>query len=350
MKRILVILALLLKISFASALEIKVINKEFSSFVFDFSKRIYKNKGLDYKFIPIIHDSSDLTKKVLDVKRGRYNDIDDFFRFMLSAGNIEDLCKKIQGLPLFEKPREDLLSTIRGRYNKYIEENGNNVRTVDSKYLINLKNYFRKNKQLIDDFLSDMATFYGLEKFPYPEIVLYVTPVEKSTEAPSTTFLGKNVMLSQIHGDFSEYLGVIMHELAHLCYAHQPVNLQYVIDNFYLSKDYHYAEKTYAYLDEGLADALGNGVFAEKLTGKADIQYNNVYIKGFANALYPICREYINSKKAISEEFLKSSINTFVNSLYKLPDLHRHLGIMASSRVVLAKHFVPGEANRVFNK
>lgn len=116
-----------------------------------------------------------------------------------------------------------------------------------------------------------------------------------------------------------DILGVIIHEICHTLYAEQPAQLQREIEQWFDENPSPFAPLASSYLDEALATVLGNGWANEEMTGEMDPNpwYNNPYIDGFARALYPLTKKYLQAGKPIDKAYINQSVELFSQTFPK---------------------------------
>lgn len=179
------------------------------------------------------------------------------------------------------------------------------------KQLTELKLYNDKTKKAF----YKLKTFYGStwpDNLPFT-VAIYPIPgnTGNTTATPHNNSLVMAVLTQE--KDHDSRIGVAMHEICHVLYEEQPLDFQWKLDSAFevsqsVSKQY-----AYNYIDEALATACGNGWMYEYLTGKTDngTWYNDEYIDGFAHALYPLVKIYIDNDKRIDRRFITSAIELF---------------------------------------
>lgn len=116
--------------------------------------------------------------------------------------------------------------------------------------------------------------------------------------------------------DIAGTMGVVVHEMCHVLYDEEVSSFQHQLDSAFTSSTSPYKNVAYNFFDEGLATALGNGWAYEKISGKPDtsIWYNNEYINGFAHAIYPLVKEYLEAGRSIDPSFVEQAIQIFAKT------------------------------------
>ncbi|MFZ2957822.1 MAG: hypothetical protein WA705_13125 [Candidatus Ozemobacteraceae bacterium] len=104
-------------------------------------------------------------------------------------------------------------------------------------------------------------------------------------------------------------LGVALHEITHQLYATVEVGKTARLEM--CSDQDRYGFWASAFLNEGLATALGNGFFASRL-GSSDPQwYARSTVNSYGHALYPLVERYISEKKVIDSPFFLEARECF---------------------------------------
>lgn len=188
-------------------------------------------------------------------------------------------------------------------------------------------------------FLS-ISKFYGAdwdESIPF-NVALYPIPIRNgmTTAIPKGNALICAFLAHNEH-DYKGVLGVIIHEMCHILYEAQTPEKQHAIDQMMNEFDSPYSKYAYTYLNEGLATALGNGWAYQSIHGKLDTMewYNDPYINGFAKALYPMTKQYVDAGQEIDSSYLHNSINlfseTFPKAIYQPRIVFNQLTVFLSS-------------------
>ena len=136
--------------------------------------------------------------------------------------------------------------------------------------------------------------------------------------------------LSENDEDYKATLGVAVHEMCHSIYDEQPAELQQDIDDWFaLSKSPH-ATHAYAYFNEALATAIGNGWAYEQLNGHLDEGqwYADRYIDGYARAIHPLVSAYLREQQTLDRAFVQAAIEAFAKTF---PDADRDLAVLLNT-------------------
>ena len=136
--------------------------------------------------------------------------------------------------------------------------------------------------------------------------------------------------LSRNDEDYKATLGVAVHEMCHSIYDEQPAGLQQQIDDWFTLSRSPFATHAYAYFNEALATAIGNGWAYEQLNGKPDAGawYADEFIDGFARAIHPIVVAYLKERQTIDRAFVNTAIEAFAKTY---PDANRDVDILLNS-------------------
>ncbi|HEX2533412.1 MAG TPA: hypothetical protein VHK69_06735 [Chitinophagaceae bacterium] len=173
----------------------------------------------------------------------------------------------------------------------------------------------RKKGAALDRLFHQFNRFYASGWLPGLPLLIALYPVPGTREASSAT-PHVDVLSVGIRTGKNETAGplsIALHELAHTLYAEQPRLLQQAMENWFLQHPSPYRSFAYAFLDEGLATALGNGYSYRQLSGKMDTAawYDNPYINGFGKALYPLAADYLENGRTLDSSFADSAIRLF---------------------------------------
>ena len=171
-------------------------------------------------------------------------------------------------------------------------------------------------KSKIEELYFQVTKFYGTSwdrSIPF-RIILNPIPLDSgvSTAIPKgnaliCSFLSKN------ENDYKGVLGVIIHEMCHILYDAQPVDMQEDIDRWFKESKSEYRKLAYSYINEGLATTLGNGWAYEKIFGEIDTTewYSNRVINGFAHSLFDLTKSYIDYDRTIDESYIIQAVELY---------------------------------------
>ncbi|WP_299681434.1 hypothetical protein [uncultured Dokdonia sp.] len=145
-------------------------------------------------------------------------------------------------------------------------------------------------------------------------IMLYPIPLKSggTTAIPK----GNNLIcsyLSEREKEGEDIIGIAIHEMNHILFDAQPLELQQDIDTWFTTSSNPYAALAYDFFDEGLATAVGNGWAHEQLNGTLDPGewYSFEYINGYGKKLYPLVKTYMETNKTIDKAFIEKAIVLF---------------------------------------
>ena len=228
-----------------------------------------------------------------------------------NATDIDDLSERIVGYLPYEDYAEliTVLKLTEPFYNKLV---WNKTKKQTKRIVKQLTAYSDK----IEELFLKISHFLGStwsKQTPF-KVMLYPIPLKQghTTAIPKGNALIVG-FLTENKQDYIYRLGIIVHEMVHILYGSQPVNLQNDIHKWFMQSESDYAKLTYNYIDEGLATAIGNGWVYQQIYGKMDTEdwYNNEYINGFAHEIYPSVSQHLNSNQILDEEFIQNSISSF---------------------------------------
>jgi len=171
-------------------------------------------------------------------------------------------------------------------------------------------------KPQIKELFLKVTKFYEVDwdqSIPFT-IQLYPIPLERGM----TTAIPKGnaficAFLSEKENEHLGVLGIAIHEMCHIIYAQQTIQKQHEIDSIFNQHPSEFSQKAYAYLDEGLATALGNGWAYREVHGKLDTSqwYNHEYINEYAHAIFEDVVEYVDNGKAMDDALLHKAVASF---------------------------------------
>jgi hypothetical protein len=179
---------------------------------------------------------------------------------------------------------------------------------------------FEKQLKEITEFIQtkNMASYldkgllfyksYWEESFPF-EIALYPLPDTDGFTAEAFY----NVAICGLRTGMKDYnvlLSVMFHEIYHILYDEQPLQVKRQISKWFSDNPSKCSTYSYLLLNEVLATAMGNGYVFESLSSKQDSEdwYDRKYINLMAKKIYPLVNEYVTQKKSIDENFINAYI------------------------------------------
>lgn len=234
----------------------------------------------------------------------------------VQADDTRDFLRRIAGI----LPNEQWLvlkEVLEGVEYYYDEVIFKEHKAALEKQLTELKLYNDKTKTAF----YKLKSFYGStwpDNLPFT-VAIYPIPgnTGNTTATPHNNSLVMAVLTEE--KDHDGRIGVAMHEICHVLYEEQPLDFQWKLDSAFLVSQSVSKQYAYNYIDEALATACGNGWMYEFITGNTDkgAWYNDEYIDGFAHAIYPLVKTYIDNDKRIDRRFITSAIELFEK---KFPD------------------------------
>lgn len=113
--------------------------------------------------------------------------------------------------------------------------------------------------------------------------------------------------------DHKSFFSVAMHEIYHIAYDNQSLELKNNIQQWFNKTNSPNSQYALLLLNEVLATSLGNAYIMEQLNGKIeeDDWYGNKYISEMSKTIYPTVKQYIENKKAIDEDFVKTYVHLY---------------------------------------
>lgn len=283
-----------------------------------YRKYILNQLGEDEKFNTLtnLYAKLNLTyatrrKEYPENRHVRLNTKDLIWIAASNAKSIDDLSERIIGYLPHSTHNQliDIFKQIEPYYDSLTwekeQENINRIEEQLSKY-----------KGDIDYLYQKISGFYHTQwntQVPF-KVMLYPIPLKSGNTRAFT--VGNALIcgfLSRNENDYKGRLGVIIHEMCHILYEEQSPAFQHKLEKWFTSSDSPYSKLAYNYMNEALATALGNGWAYEQIHKKVDPTqwYNDKYIEGFARAIFPLVKMYLNKEKPIDEAFVKESISIF---------------------------------------
>ena len=180
------------------------------------------------------------------------------------------------------------------------------------KQLKEITAYSREKK--IENYLETGLLFYNSNwdnTIPF-QIAFY--PLPNSQGFTAQAFYNNFISAIQTNlKDYKNLFSVMLHEIYHIIYDEQSVEVKIMIDKYFKESRSKYSNYSYLLLNEVLATALGNGYVYEKLNGKPDTNdwYYHKYIDQMARKIYPLVTEYIAQKKPIDKHFITDYIKAY---------------------------------------
>ncbi len=138
-------------------------------------------------------------------------------------------------------------------------------------------------------------------------------------------------------------LAIVFHELCHSLFDAQPAAEQQRLERRFRQDPSPFAPLAYGLLNEALATALGNGLAYRRLTGKEDASpwYSDAQIDGFAHALSPRVRAYLEEGRALDAELVAFAIDAyrrrFPDAPYRYENLLKEVVVATDGETIGAR-------------
>jgi hypothetical protein len=213
-------------------------------------------------------------------------------------------------------------------------------------------NEFQKKSRSanLDKMFGQVVKFYNSEWPSTQRFRISLFPIPPSSNHSTATSYGAFESVGIIVGknDIEGNLGVIFHEICHTFYGAQNADFQNQISRWYLENKSPYAIPAYSWLNETLATILGNAWFYKIESGQEPPKswYNQPTIDGFAKALYPEVRSYLDAHKEIDQKFINKSVEIFQKTF---PEAIRELDRLLSHVIIFSDSFF-GPTSRIARK
>ena len=239
----------------------------------------------------------------------------------LKSKDLNDFNERITGLlPVNEQIKMmNILKDAQPYFRKYV---WNDSELKIKKQIAELKKF----KDLSSEMFIKFNKFY--QSSWDREIPFYVTlyPIPGKTGSTMSTPHGNALCIGTLTDadDIEGTLSVTMHEMCHILYAEQNIDVQKIQEKYFAENPSKYSQLAYSYFNEAVATALGNG-YAGKILNKGVLDkgewYNNPIINLFAKAIYPMTEKYLNSNKSMDKNYIDEAIrifgDTFPDSIYE---------------------------------
>lgn len=124
------------------------------------------------------------------------------------------------------------------------------------------------------------------------------------------------VMELVVDRSLDDDVGVVFHEFVHALYAGQSEEEQKRWEDHFAAHGL-WGKLAYVQLNEGMATALGNGWFQEKVSGKLDTGswYSDSVIDTYGKALLPVIRDAAEEGRRLTDQELDKMVEAFQESL-----------------------------------
>lgn len=176
----------------------------------------------------------------------------------------------------------------------------------------NLQNYI-KNDQF-SDFFKIGLSFYNTKWDRSIPFELNLLPSLDKGNLGARAFFNVAVCEASLGlKDHKSFFSVVMHEIYHIIYDNQPLEMKNDIQQWFHHTDSPNSQYALLLLNEVLATSLGNAYVMEQLNGKIAEEdwYENKYIAEMSKVIYPIVKQYIQNNKGIDEHFVKTYVNLY---------------------------------------
>lgn len=225
---------------------------------------------------------------------------------------------------LSAQDRATLMETIETLLPRYIELMAGEQEAVNASAR-QLAAYLR-DKQ-VSELFSSMEMLYDV-KWPYEKPILVGLSPVPASESFTASVDGATVFGDFPLGfqDFDAYTSVVLHEIGHALLEGQSTSTK----NYWNSGFTRASQRTRlfaeAWLNEGLATAVGNGWSWKKLTGEVDPNqwYNNEVINRYSRAIAPRVFELLDKNQSVSQgdlQWMSSAFDREFPDAFRLPDL-----------------------------
>lgn len=182
----------------------------------------------------------------------------------------------------------------------------------------------------VGELFDRVATLYGT---PWPEALPFTValcPIPLASGVTSAIPKASTLVCSYLSANPDDYrttLGVAVHEMCHSLYDEQPAELQRSIDDWFERSQSPHAPHAYAFFNEALATAVGNGWAYERLNGYRDDAdwYADPVIDGYARAIYPLVVSYLDGGRTLDEAFVAGAVAAFAKTF---PDADRDVDVL----------------------
>ena len=243
------------------------------------------------------------------------------YHFWIAAAhsaNIEDFGQRIIRFLPHHKHTQliNLLSKAEPFYDHII---------IDSvkENVIQIKKQLTNYQSEIGELFFKTSNFYNMEWNKEIPFKIILNPLPLKSGRTVAIAVGNVVIcdfLSLRKDDYKDRLGVIFHEMCHILFLEQSTETKNQINAWFAESTSQYAILAHRFINEAMATAIGNGWAYEKLQGEMDDQpwYSTKYIDGFAHAIFPLVKKYIEAKRTIDKEFINTSILLFQERFPKI--------------------------------
>ncbi|MNK71447.1 hypothetical protein D3C87_908980 [compost metagenome] len=270
----------------------------------DFKKLVKDFKSIDYN-VGIVRQDYPQSRK------NRRSYLDLLIPNAVKSKDVDDFNERITGiLPVNEQVK--IYRTLKNALPYFKQSVWNDSEPKIKKQVEELKKYNDLNSELFIKFNHFYKSSWDTE-IPF-YVALYPIPGKNgtTTAVPHGNALCVGSMAEST--DVKGTLGVTLHEMCHILYNEQSIEVQNEIEGYFKESKSKYAKLAYSYFNEAMATALGNG-YAYKAVNNGILDkenwYNNPTINLFAKAIYPLTEQYLNENKSIDKNFIDQVITKF---------------------------------------
>ncbi|MEO1655407.1 MAG: hypothetical protein AAFU64_17830, partial [Bacteroidota bacterium] len=242
---------------------------------------------------------------------------DRLFKLSMRAKSYDDFFFLIAGLFSFEELQilKNTFRNTQAAFEKYYwtPYAANNEQRVKE---------FGQYRDFFQKWIDIIARFYGHPQPPSMQMVVYTIPGDgryTKSFAPvgQIAMIGLGVEVA----DLQDFLGVIVHEMAHEIEGSRPLAKTQEVSNYFSQINSYEAARAFSFLGEAIPCALGNALAYEDIAQKPynqAILYNDPIIRDYGNAIYGLCKSYVKEEKEIDSLFAQKAVEIFKQTI---PDI-----------------------------
>ncbi len=323
---------------------------------YDFLTKIsdnYPDNDLKTIYINSKYNTENYKKQIVNFEKVRLNYTYSYDQYplplkvaMMSVDLLEKNLSTSQTIQEFKNksvgiiPNEDLISlsttleNFQPVYHELITQPNASALEVQKS---NLLNYVNSNQ--FSDFFHVGLSFYNTKWDKDIPFELNLLPSLDKGNLGARTFFNVAVCEASLGlKDHKTFFSVAMHEIYHIIYDNQSLEMKKNIQQWFTSTNSSNSQYALLLLNEVLATSLGNAYVMENLNGRIveDDWYGNKYITEMSKAIYPTVRQYIENKKTIDEDFVKTYVHLydtkFANWNNELTHLFMYRYLVADTR------------------
>ncbi|MDQ0594537.1 hypothetical protein QFZ37_002906 [Chryseobacterium ginsenosidimutans] len=298
---------------------------------YDFLTKIsenYPDNELKTIYTNSKYNTEDYKKQLLDFEKIRLNYTYSYDQYplplkvaMMSVDLLEKNLVTSQSVQEFKNksmgiiPNEDLISLsitlekFQPIYHELVAQPNALALEVQKN---NLLNYVNNNQ--FSDFFQVGLSFYNTKWDKSIPFELNLLPSLDKGNLGARAFFNVAVCEASLGlKDHKTFFSVAMHEIYHIIYDNQSLKMKTNIQQWFNETNSMNSQYALLLLNEVLATALGNASIMENLNGKIleDDWYGNKYITEMSKTIYPTVRQYIESKKPIDDDFVKTYVHLY---------------------------------------